>query len=131
MSYQRLLDHVQPKELLGLTATPERADGVNVSKFFDGRVASELRLWDALHEDLLVPFHYFGVADEVDLSGIEWSRGGYDTAALENVYTGNDARADLVIRELVDKVVDISRMKALGFCVSVAHAEYMARYFSD
>lgn len=131
MSYQRLLDHVQPKELLGLTATPERADGVNVSKFFDGRVASELRLWDALHEDLLVPFHYFGVADEVDLSGIEWSRGGYDTTALEKVYTGNDARADLVIRELRDKVVDLSWMKALGFCVSVAHAEYMARYFSD
>ncbi|MEV7396722.1 DUF3427 domain-containing protein [Aeromicrobium sp. NPDC092404] len=130
-SYQRLLAHIEPQELLGLTATPERADGVNVSKFFDGRVASELRLWDALHEDLLVPFHYFGVADDVDLSGVEWSRQGYDTQGLERIYTGNDARADLVIHELRAKIVDVSRMRALGFCVSVAHAEYMARYFND
>ena len=131
MSYQRLLAHLQPRELLGLTATPERADGVNVSKFFDGRIAAELRLWDALHEDLLVPFHYFGVADDVDLTGVQWSRHGYDVAALENVYTGNDARADIVIRELRDKVADVSRIRALGFCVSIAHAEYMAQYFSD
>ena len=130
-SYQRLLQHLAPRELLGLTATPERADGVNVSKFFDGRVASELRLWDALHEDLLVPFHYFGVADNVDLSGVEWSRQGYDAQELENVYTGNDARADIVISELHNKVVDVLRMRALGFCVSVAHAEYMAHYFND
>ena len=130
-SYQRLLSHFTPRELVGLTATPERTDGVNVSKFFDGRVASELRLWDALHEDLLVPFHYFGVADDVDLSGLEWSRQGYDVQELENVYTGNDARADIVLSELNDKVLDVSRMRALGFCVSVAHAEYMARYFSE
>ncbi|MCL3818968.1 DUF3427 domain-containing protein [Aeromicrobium wangtongii] len=129
-SYQRLLNYFTPRELVGLTATPERADGVDVSKFFDGRVASELRLWDALHEDLLVPFHYFGVSDGVDLSGIEWSRQGYDVQGLEYVYTGNDARADLVIGELRDKIVDITRMRALGFCVSVAHAEYMARYFN-
>ena len=130
-SYQRLLTHLAPRELIGLTATPERADGVNVSKFFDGRIASELRLWDALHEDLLVPFHYFGVSDDVDLSGVEWSRKGYDIQGLEKVYTGNDARADLVVSELRDKVVDVSRMRALGFCVSVAHAEYMARYFNE
>jgi superfamily II DNA or RNA helicase/HKD family nuclease len=130
-SYQRLLTHFSPRELLGLTATPERADGVNVSKFFDGRVASELRLWDALHEDLLVPFHYFGVSDDIDLSAIEWSRQGYDIQGLEKIYTGNDARAELVISELRDKVVEISRMRALGFCVSVAHAEYMGRYFNE
>ena len=130
-SYQRLLEHIEPRELVGLTATPERTDGVNVSKFFDGRIASELRLWDALHEDLLVPFHYFGVSDDVDLSGIAWTRQGYDQQGLENVYTGNDARASLVISELRDKVVDVDRARGLGFCVSVAHAEYMAQYFSN
>lgn len=130
-SYQRLLKHVGPRELLGLTATPERADGVNVSTFFDGRIAAELRLWDALHEDLLVPFHYFGAADDVDLTGIEWSRQGYDIAGLSAVYTGNDARANLVIREIRDKVADLNSMRALGFCVSVAHAEFMARYFNE
>lgn len=92
-TYRRLLDHLTPRELLGLTATPERGDGVDVREHFAGRTAYELRLWDALSADLLVPFHYFGVADDVDLQGVEWKRGSYDVAALDAVYTGNDARA--------------------------------------
>ncbi|MEP7021622.1 MAG: DUF3427 domain-containing protein, partial [Pseudonocardiales bacterium] len=130
-TYQQLLEHLQPVELLGLTATPERGDGVDVRGMFDGRTAYELRLWDALAADLLVPFHYFGVADDVDLTSIEWKRGAYDVAALDRLYTGNDARAAKVLKELADKVTDVRRMRALGFCVSVAHAEYMARVFRD
>jgi superfamily II DNA or RNA helicase/HKD family nuclease len=130
-TYRRLLDHLRPLELLGLTATPERADGVDVRSFFDDRTAYELPLWDALAADLLVPFHYFGVADDVDLSGVEWKRGAYDLDGLDRLYTGNDARAAKVLRELRDKVTDDGRMRALGFCVSVAHAEYMARVFRD
>ena len=130
-TYRRLLDHVRPTELLGLTATPERADGVDVRSFFDGRTAYELRLWDALADDLLVPFHYFGVSDDVDLRGIQWKQGAYDVAGLDRLYTGNDARAAKVVRELRDKVTDVRQMRALGFCVSVAHAEYMARVFRD
>ncbi|SDL79302.1 Helicase conserved C-terminal domain-containing protein [Arthrobacter sp. ov407] len=130
-TYRRLLDHLQPKQLLGLTATPERGDGVDVAKqFFDGRTASELRLWDALDADLLVPFHYFGVSDDVDLSQLEWKRGNYDTAQLNNLYTGNDARAAKVIRELRDKVTSTEQMRAIGFCVSVQHAHYMAEVFN-
>ena len=60
---------------LGLTATPERADGIDVRSFFDGRTAAELRLWDALGADLLCPFHYFVAADGTDLRSIAWSRG--------------------------------------------------------
>lgn len=130
-SYQQLLDHLRPKELLGLTATPERGDGVDVRAMFDGRTAYELRLWDALAADLLVPFHYFGVADDVDLTSVGWRRGAYDVVALDRVYTGNDARAAKVLRELRDKVTDVGRMRALGFCVSVAHAGYMARVFCE
>ncbi|MGN6330723.1 MAG: DUF3427 domain-containing protein [Motilibacteraceae bacterium] len=130
-TYRKLLEHLAPRELLGLTATPERSDGVDVRSFFEGRTAYELRLWDALDADLLVPFHYFGVADDVDLSGVEWKRGAYDVAGLDRLYTGNDARAAKVIRELRDKVTDVSQMRALGFCVSVAHAGYMARVFRD
>lgn len=130
VSYRKVLTHTQPRELVGLTATPERADGVNVSSFFDGRIAAELRLWDALDEDLLVPFHYFGVHDDVDVSAIEWKRGGYEPTGLDNLYTGNDARAALVLTELRDKVIDVASIRALGFCVSVAHAVYMAEYFT-
>ncbi|MFF2245898.1 DUF3427 domain-containing protein [Arthrobacter sp. NPDC058130] len=130
-TYRRLLDHLRPLELLGLTATPERGDGVDVAKqFFDGRRASELRLWDALDADLLVPFHYFGVSDDVDLSRLEWKRGSYDVAQLDALYTGNEARAGKVIRELRDKVTSTADMRAIGFCVSVQHAVYMAEVFN-
>lgn len=131
-SYRKLLEHLEPVELLGLTATPERGDGVNVADtYFEGRIASELRLWDALDADLLVPFHYFGVADDVDLSAIDWKRGSYDLDQLSNIYTGNDMRALKIINELRDKVLSTSTMRALGFCVSVQHAQYMAKVFNE
>ena len=129
-TYARLLDHLRPQVLLGLTATPERADGVSVLGWFDGRFAAEVRLWDAIDDAQLCPFQYFGVHDDVDLSALDWKRGGYDLAALEGVYTGNDARLGKVLRSLEDIVDDPRRMRALGFCVSVAHANYMAESFS-
>lgn len=129
-TYKRLLAHLEPRELLGLTATPERSDGLDVRDFFDGRTAAELRLWDALEADLLCPFHYFGTSDATDLTQLQWSRGDYDTSDLTRVYTADDARVRIVLRELLDKVGDVSRMRALGFCVSVAHAEFMAAAFN-
>lgn len=130
-TYDRLLSHLAPKILLGLTATPERADGGDVFRYFDGRIASELRLWTALDQGLLSPFQYFGVHDNTDLSGLGWKRGWYDADELETVYTGNDARVKIVLRELADKVEDLGRMRALGFCVSIKHAEFMARRFTE
>ena len=130
-TYQRLLDRLEPTELLGLTATPERSDGVDVRAFFDGRTAAELRLWDALENDLLCPFHYFGVSDATDLSQLDWRRGDYDTASLEKVFTADDARVRIVLRELGAKIQKPQLMRALGFCVSVKHAEYMAEKFRE
>lgn len=128
-TYRRLLDHLQPRELLGLTATPERTDGLDVRSFFEGRTASELRLWDALGADLLCPFHYFAVSDGTDLRRISWSRGRYDETELAGLYTGNRARAAIVLQQLQDKVLNLANMRALGFCVSVAHAQFMAEVF--
>ena len=128
-TYRRIIDRLAPAELLGLTATPERTDGTDVRSFFDNRIASELRLWDALESDLLCPFHYFAVADNTDLASVRWSRGRYDDAELDELYTGNDRRSEIVLRELRDKVGNLGAMRGLGFCVSVAHAEYMARVF--
>lgn len=130
-TYKALLNHLQPKVLLGLTATPERSDGQSVAEWFGGRYAVDLRLWDAIDRSLLVPFHYFGIADDVDLSGLSWSRGGYHLTDLEKLYTGNDARVAKVLQAVTDKIGDPRDMRALGFCVSVAHAEYMARRFSQ
>lgn len=128
-SYRRLLDHIAPMELLGLTATPERGDGSDVREFFGGRVAAELRLWDALEQNLLCPFHYFGVYDGTDLEKLQWRRGGYDLARLSEVYTADDARTRIVLDQVRDKIADVGSMRALGFCVSVEHARYMAEKF--
>ena len=129
-TYRRLLEHVVPRELLGLTATPERSDGLDVRSFFGGRTAAELRLWDALENDLLCPFHYFGISDATDLSQLDWRRGEYDTTSLERVFTADDARVRIVLRELRDKTSDVNQIRALGFCVSVRHAEFMADRFT-
>ncbi|WP_328807731.1 DUF3427 domain-containing protein [Nonomuraea antri] len=130
-TYRQIINHLQPKELLGLTATPERADGTWVQdEFFDRRIASELRLWDALDADLLCPFHYFGINDETDLSTVAWSRGSYDISSLDNILTGDTARARLVFNALRDKVADLAEVRGLGFCVSVRHAHFMADFFT-
>jgi superfamily II DNA or RNA helicase len=129
-TYERLLAHLKPRILLGLTATPERTDGRSVLDWFDGRIAVELRLWDALERGLLSPFQYFGLHDGTDLSTVQWSRRGYDVTALENVYSGNHARVDLIVQAIQDKIANPFAMRALGFCVSVAHARYMAQEFS-
>ena len=68
---ERLLEHLKPRILLGLTATPERTDGRTVLDWFDGRIAVELRLWDALDRGLLSPFQYFGLHDGTDLSQVQ------------------------------------------------------------
>lgn len=130
-TYRRILEHLAPQELLGLTATPERADGTDVRSFFDGRTAAELRLWDALGADLLCPFHYFAVADGTDLRAITWARGKYDDSQLDGVFTGNDARARIILSAVRDKIANVGEMRALGFCVSVAHAAYMTDVFND
>ncbi len=129
-SYRALLERLNPVELLGLTATPERSDGLPILDYFDGRIAAELRLWDAIDQHRLVPFSYFGLHDGLDLRAIPWRRGrGYDAEGLSNLVTGNDAWAGLVMRETARRVDDPRRMRALGFCVSVDHARFMARSF--
>ncbi|TNE90580.1 MAG: DUF3427 domain-containing protein [Deltaproteobacteria bacterium] len=128
-TYTDLLNHLEPKVLLGLTATPERTDGQSVLHWFDDRIAAESRLWDALDQGLLVPFQYFGVDDQTDLSNIDFRAGRYSVSALEQVYTADEHRAEQVLRALVERVRDPHQMKALGFCVSVKHAEFMAAFF--
>lgn len=129
-TYRRLLEHLRPRLLLGLTATPERTDGGDVLEWFDNRIACELRLWDALSQGLLSPFQYFGIADEVDLSTVEWRRGGYDLRQLSSLYTGNDARTAKVLQAVRSIVAAPQAMRCLGFCVSVEHAEYMTEQFN-
>lgn len=127
-SYQDIVTSLTPTTLLGLTATPERMDGRSLLPDFGGRIAAELRLWHAMEQQLLVPFDYYGISDNVDLSRVRWSRNAYDVGALSDIYTGNHARADLVLRQLEVRVASLASVRGLGFCVSVEHAEFMAAH---
>ena len=130
-TYRKLLEFVQPTELLALTATPERTDLVNIQEsYFDGRIASELRLWDAIDEGLLAPFNYYGIADGTDLSQIKWAKGKYSQNELENVYTGNHARNAIIYNSLIKLVPSVQDARILSFCASQKHAQEMANFFS-
>ncbi|MCK5756206.1 MAG: DEAD/DEAH box helicase family protein, partial [Mycobacterium sp.] len=130
-SYRKLLDHLEPVELLGLTATPERSDDLSILHWFGERIAAELRLWDAVDQQRLSPFMYFGIHDGLDLTQIPWRRGqGYDLEALSGLYTSTDAWARTVLQEVLRLAEDHSTMRALGFCVTVEHAKFMAKHFN-
>jgi superfamily II DNA or RNA helicase len=130
-SYERLLQQLHPVELLGLTATPERSDGLPILHWFGDRIAAELRLWDAIDQQHLVPFQYFGIHDGLDLRDVPWRRGvGYDPSALGDVYTGNDVWARQVVDQL-RRYVDPGQMRCFGFCVNLDHARFMARKFAE
>jgi superfamily II DNA or RNA helicase/HKD family nuclease len=132
-SYQAFIERIRPRLLLGLTATPERSDGRSLLPDFGDQIAAELRLWHALERQLLAPFEYYGLHDGVDLRAARWGRGAYAEGDLDRLYTGNDRRAELVAAQLARRLGGdgILRMRALGFCVSVAHADFMARKFRD
>ncbi|WP_433404741.1 DUF3427 domain-containing protein [Streptomyces sp. CA-146814] len=129
-TYRRILDYFRPMELLGLTATPERPDGRSVQdEFFDGRIAVEMHLREALENDLLCPLHYFGIADGTDLRSVAWSRGAYGPVSLGEALIGDETRARVIVKAVFDKIPDPSALRGLGFCASVRQAKFMAEYF--
>lgn len=134
-SYRAIFDNFTPQVLLGLTATPERMDGDNVAADFGNRFAAEIRLPEALEEKLLCPFHYFGVADPIAISGDQfWRNGKYDSSALENVYVLDNVRAQKRVRAIIEALhryePDLSLVKGIGFCVTIRHAIFMAEQFA-
>ncbi|WP_297337949.1 DEAD/DEAH box helicase [Algoriphagus sp.] len=128
-SYRPIIHRFSPQILIGLTATPERMDGSDILVDFCEHIAAEIRLPEALNQKLLCPFNYFGVSDSVDISQVSWSRGRYLPSELSKVYTGNDQRVGTVIASLEKYVTDIQDVRALGFCVTQDHAQYMAEKF--
>jgi Domain of unknown function (DUF3427)/Helicase conserved C-terminal domain/Type III restriction enzyme, res subunit len=130
-TYRDLLEWLQPRELLGLTATPERSDGLDVLHYFDNRIAAELRVWDAIDQQYLVPFTYYGVYDGLDFRNVRWRRGtGYDLEELTTVLTADHLHVRRIVEQLRQKAEDQSAIRALAFCVSVAHARFMAQQFT-
>ena len=123
--YKRIVAYFKPQFLLGLTATPERMDGRNIYEICDYNVPYEISLKDAINKGMLVPFHYYGIFDDTDYSGLHVVRGKYDEKELNETYIGNVHRHDLIYKYYCK----YGSKRALGFCCSRAHAEEMAKEF--
>jgi superfamily II DNA or RNA helicase len=128
-SYRGIINYFKPKVLLGLTATPERMDGGDIQEDFHNKIAAEIRLPEALNRKLLCPFQYFGITDSINLSNATWVRGKYVASELTNLYTTNDRRVREIIQALEKYTKDKSDVRAIGFCVSMEHAKFMAEKF--
>ena len=124
---------IRPSVLLGLTATPERSDGRPLAPYFDARPdgspAVEMRLWHALDLQLLAPFEYYACDDDTDFSSVPWDQPG-EKAALDSLLKNNDARARLIVREWQRLSSNAAESRTLVYCVSVAHAEFMAAWLN-
>jgi superfamily II DNA or RNA helicase/SAM-dependent methyltransferase len=124
-TYRRLLRYVHPRFLLGMTATPSRTDNADILAFCDDNLVYQQTIVDGITRDLLVPFRYFGIADEnVDYQAIPWRSGRFDPQELSvRLATINRARHSLTVwREHTLK-------RTLAFCVSRSHADFSAEYF--
>ncbi len=125
-SYRELFTRFRPKIFLGLTATPERMDGKEIKPDFNDRFAAEIRLQEALNQQLLVPFDYFCVTDDsVDLSLLTCRGDRYDVTELNRAYNHNDRRFEIIRKALDNYVTDPHECKAVCFCCSIEHAVYM------
>jgi superfamily II DNA or RNA helicase len=129
-SYRPILAQFEPQVLLGLTATPERGDGEDILKDFCGVIAAEIRLPEALNRKLLSPFQYFALSDSVDLSKLSWKNGRYEINELTKLYTESDRRVGDILANCDKYLTDVQDVRALGFCVSMEHARYMAEKFN-
>lgn len=123
-SYLDILDYFKPKFLLGMTATPERTDDFNIFQLFDYNIAYEIRLQDAMDEDLLVPFHYYGVTDfEKDGDFID------DTISLSRLIS--EERVDYLLDKISYYGVSGDKVRGLVFCSSVDESRAMSEIFNE
>lgn len=129
-TYRKVFEIFSPQILIGLTATPERMDGKLIKPDFNDRFAAEIRLYDALNQQLLCPFQYFCVTDNsVNLAELTFKGGKYDTSELSAALI-NEARIEIIDNALNRYLTDPQDVKAVCFCVTIAHANFMAKMLS-
>lgn len=126
-NYKKIIDYFTPKFLLGLTATPERLDSKDVFALCDYNMVYEVRLKDAINKGWLVPFRYYGIYDEtVNYEDIDYKNGKYDDKQLEEALMLNK-RGEVILNHYLK----YNSKRAIGFCTSRHHAEYMAKVFNE
>lgn len=123
-SYKKIIDYFEPEFLLGLTATPERMDGQDIYELFGNNVPYELRLRDALVNDLIVPFKYYGIRDiQVDFDK-ESERRMISQFATEE-------HCEFISQEIEKHRMPNQKLKALAFCKTISHAAMMAEALGE
>lgn len=128
-SYRKILSKFSPHLLVGLTATPERMDGMSLLPDFDNQISAEIRLPKALDEGLLTPFQYLCISDDTDLTDEDLMQGDRYVATKLTEKLCNSERVRLIINRLQFYLPDERRCRALGFCATKKHAKYMANEF--
>jgi superfamily II DNA or RNA helicase len=123
-SYKKIIEYYKPKFLLGMTATPERTDGLDIFKLFDYNIAYEIRLHRALEEDILSPFHYYGVTD-ISVNG-EILEDNSDFNLLTS-----DERIDRIIEKIQLYGCDNGIVKGLIFCSTVQECNSLSKGFNS
>ncbi|GHA28079.1 DEAD/DEAH box helicase family protein [Oceanisphaera arctica] len=126
-TYRRLLDHFRPRFLLGLTATPDRTDQADILALCDDNLVFERGLRDAIVDSHLVPFIYQGVYDEfINYDEIPWRNGRFDPEALDAAFASKKRAG-----HALEQWRTFAQNRTLAFCISIRHADFMARIFTD
>lgn len=124
LSYLNIINYFKPKFLLGMTASPERTDGFNIYDLFDNNIAHEIRLQEALEEDLLCPFHYFGIAD------VTFEDGEIDDDFDDFNLLASGERVDYLLEKSEFYGYSGDRIKALVFCSRKDEAKMLSDEFT-
>lgn len=125
-TYKKIIDYFEPEFLLGLTATENRMDNKDVVEIFDNNIPFELRLRDAIINDLIVPFHYYGIRDELVDYGLSDSAERRLIAQMAD--TGN---CEFIHQQIEKHRKDGEKLKALAFCRNIQHARMMAENLGE
>ena len=126
-SYQKIMNVLRPDFWLGMTASPERMDGFDIFDLFDHNIAYEIRLQQALQEDMLCPFHYFGITDFQDRDDVDGTE-----ARLRNFkYLVSEKRVDYILEQANYHGYSGDRVKGLVFCSGKEEATELARLFVE
>ena len=125
-SYRRILEHLSPGFMLGLTATPERTDGADVLALFDDYLAEEIGIAEGIEAGWLVPFRYFGVKDTIDFAPIPWRNGKFDVPTLAAA-----AQTQERMQRLLEVLAERPSERTIVFCCSIEHAIFVRDWLTD
>ena len=118
-TWRRMLTRLQARFTLGLTATPERCDGIDVASLFDDNLACHASIADGIAEEALVPFHYVGIRDTVNFQNIPWRNGRFDPTLLEHEVSQSPR-----MERLWQAMQQHPAARTIVFCVSQRHAVF-------